>query len=75
MEKLYYYNNYIISPDEQLVKEIMHENYEVPSSMLDDEIGKIFDFQELLDWANEYGELLEELYMNYGLEIRRLFDD
>ena len=68
----YYYNDYI-SDFEDVVKEYMANVYQMSKSQLEDELGTIYDFEELMIWCEDNGVGLEEL--RYDIDLKRIFEN
>jgi hypothetical protein len=74
MRGIWTYGNYILSFDEDEVKEFMHEQLEMNMRDIENEIRYINDFDELIEWCNENEETLDKLEINYGISIHDIIN-
>lgn len=80
MKTLYYFEDYIISDDEEVVEDFVLDWLEVYTDdglvlFFENNIFSIDSFDELLDWSNEYQVDLNDLYDEYGIDLSVILDD
>jgi len=76
---LYYYEDYVLSDDEDIVEMYIAENEtycgeEGLMNIFENDIGTIDTFDELLEYCKEYDLEMKDLYALFGVDIKEMLE-
>ena len=72
MKTIYYYDTHIMSFDEEIVKEYLF-NAQKSKKWVDEHIGVINDFDDLIEYCNDNAYLVEEIEGAFGIDLNDFF--